>query len=246
MELDFYLLLALVLFFAALVHGTIGLGFPMVSTPLLAIFMDLQTAIIYTLIPTLLVNIVSIVSEGNLFEALKKFYPLILFAIIGSAIGTQILINSDSDIFKLLLAFTIFGYLIIDYIKINIVYIKNNQTKAMRVFGFLAGIISGLTNAMAPVLIIYFLESKYSKSEIIQGTNLAFISGKIIQIIMFTSDSAFSMQAFQVSSLSLVVIILALFLGLKIKKKIPFKYYKKILKVILFSIAIMLLLKNFL
>jgi uncharacterized membrane protein YfcA len=40
-----------IFFFAAFIHGSIGFGFPMVATPLLALITDIQTAIILTLIP---------------------------------------------------------------------------------------------------------------------------------------------------------------------------------------------------
>ena len=74
---------------AALIHGSIGFGFPMVATPLLALFTDIQTAIVLTFIPTLLVNLISIVSEGNILLAARRHLSLALFAMLGSAVGTK-------------------------------------------------------------------------------------------------------------------------------------------------------------
>jgi len=137
MEVEFLVLLSTILFFASLIHGSVGFGAPMISTPLIALYTDLQTAIIYTLIPTLLLNIISIASEGDFFEALKRFYPLAIFAMLGSAIGTQILLNSDADIFKLLLAVAIIFYLLLDFVKISIPWVKQCPTCSMRLFGLL-------------------------------------------------------------------------------------------------------------
>ena len=245
MELELFLLLGLILFFASLVHGTIGLGFPMIATPLLALFMDLQSAILYTLIPTVLVNLVSIMSEGKLSDAIKTFYPLIIFGSLGTAVGTWILLNSDGEIFKLLLAVMILLYLLLDQVKFSIPWIQSCPTCSMRLFGLLAGVLSGLTNAMAPILIIYFLESKYEKAQIIQGTNLAFISGKIVQLAMFSSASLLSITSFSDSLLSLIFVVIALFLGLNIKKRVAKKNYKVLLKAILLIIAILLLFRYF-
>jgi len=123
METEFLILLALIIFIASLVHGSVGFGFPMIATPLMALITDIQTAIIYTLIPTLLVNIISIWSEGNFIHAFKRFYPLALFAMVGSGIGTLILIYNSSDIFKLLLAFAILFYLSINLIRYEFTWI---------------------------------------------------------------------------------------------------------------------------
>ena len=49
--------------FAGLVHGTLGLGFPMVATPMLATMMDVRSAILVTLLPTMAVNIASIANS---------------------------------------------------------------------------------------------------------------------------------------------------------------------------------------
>ena len=110
---DFLLIISLIIFISSLVHGSIGFGFPMIATPLLAMITDMKTAILYIAIPTLLINLISIYSEGNFLQAVKKFYPLALMGMIGSAIGTQILIYSSTDFFKLLLAISIFLYLFI-------------------------------------------------------------------------------------------------------------------------------------
>ena len=146
---DFLLIISLIIFISSLVHGSIGFGFPMIATPLLAMITDMKTAILYIAIPTLLINLISIYSEGNFLQAVKKFYPLALMGMIGSAIGTQILIYSSTDFFKLLLAISIFLYLFIQKFKIQMQWIEKKRRLSVVVFGLVAGFIGGLTNVMA-------------------------------------------------------------------------------------------------
>mgnify|MGYP003534428835 FL=1 len=117
LNIDFLIIFSIILFFSSLVQGSIGFGFPLIPTPLLAMITDMKTAILYVAIPTLLINLIAIFSEGNFLSAIKRFYPLAIFAMIGSAIGTQILIYSSSEIFKLLLAISIIFYLLIQKFK---------------------------------------------------------------------------------------------------------------------------------
>jgi uncharacterized membrane protein YfcA len=124
---DFLLIISLIIFISSLVHGSIGFGFPMIATPLLAMITDMKTAILYIAIPTLLINLISIYSEGNFLQAVKKFYPLALMGMIGSAIGTQILIYSSTDFFKLLLALSIFLYLFIQNLKFICIGLKRKR-----------------------------------------------------------------------------------------------------------------------
>lgn len=239
MDLNTYFLIifSAIIFISSLVHGTVGFGFPMIATPLLAIVTDVKTAILYIAIPTLLINLISIYSEGNFLQAVKRFYPIAILGMIGSAIGTQILIFSSSEIFKLLLAFSIFLYLFIQKFRIEMKWVREKKTLSMIVFGLVAGIIGGLTNVMASILIIYSLESKHTKKEIIQSTNLCFLFGKVIQIVLFAIHGSFSEELLITSFSSLIVVVVAMFIGLKIKDKIPQESYRKVVKGILFLIA---------
>ena len=152
----------------------------MVATPLLALFTELQIAIVLTFIATLLVNLISIISEGDILLAVRRHLSLALFALLGSAVGTQILLSVNSDIFKGLLGIVILTYLIVEKIKLELSWIRSYPKLSKFVFGVSPGLLGGSTNVMAPVLIIYSLESKHSKSEIVQAANLCFVFGKII------------------------------------------------------------------
>lgn len=116
-------------------------------------------------------------------------------------------------------------------------WIEKKKRVSTAVFGFVAGLIGGLTNVMASILIIYSLESKHTKKEIIQSTNLCFLFGKIIQIILFTIHGSFNQELLVVSFSSLIIVAFAMFAGLMIKNKIPQEIYRKVIKVVLFVIA---------
>lgn len=244
MEITFIIIFAFIVFWASMVHGSIGFGFGMISTPLVALFTDMQTAITYMLIPTMITNIVSIISEGNLFEAFKKFYFILFLMIIGSGLGTVLLVHFNSEYFKLLLAVIIFVYLLQSAVKIEASFISKYPKASTYGLGIIGGIISGLTNVVAPLMIIYTLELKYSKKDTIQLSNLCFLFTKLSQLAVFLSLGAFSIRTLEVSMFGTFAVSLGLFFGLKIKKKIDRKFYTKILKTLLFLIASFLVLNT--
>jgi uncharacterized membrane protein YfcA len=235
------IVIAFVFLFAAFIHGSIGFGFPIVATPFLALYTDIQTAIILTLIPSLLVNLVSIASEGHLLIAIRRFLPLALLAMAGSALGTQILIHTNSDIFKGLLSIAIIIYLLADKIKPQLSWIRARPQLAQLTFGLSAGVLGGLTNVMAPVLIIYSLESEHAKSDIIQASNFCFLLGKIIQIYLFSINGKMTLNAVSTSTAMLIVVSFALYAGIALKKKINTSVYKKVLRALLLTLAVILL-----
>jgi len=94
---------------------------------------------------------------------------------------------------------------------------------------------------MAPVLIIYTLESKHSKSDTIQALNFCFLFGKLTQFILFSISGKFALDKLTVSSVMLIVASLALYIGITIRKRIELSAYRKILRVVLLILAVLLL-----
>jgi uncharacterized membrane protein YfcA len=244
MDYSFILALCLTLFLASVVHGAIGFGFGMISTPIVALFADMQTTILYMLIPTMAANIVSISSEGKFFEALKKFWFIITLMIIGSALGTVLLIYTNSELFKLLLAGIIFLYLLQSLVKIEATFVSKYPKSSTYGLGVFGGMLSGLTNIVAPLMIMYTLEMKYTRKDTIQLSNLCFLFTKIGQISVFLIYGSFTVEDFNISMIGVFFVVLGMFLGIKVKSVIDAKLYVKILKVLLFIIATMLVVQT--
>jgi uncharacterized membrane protein YfcA len=239
-SLDLFIVAGLISFISAFIHGSIGLGFPMVATPLLALFTDIQTAIILTLPPSLLTNIISIKSEGNIARATRQHLLLAIFVMSGSTIGTQVLIFTNTEIFKALLAVAILMYLLAEKVNFKLGWVSKHQVFSKAVFGISAGILGGLTNVMAPVLIIFALESNYSKKDTIQALNFCFLFGKITQLILFAANSKLTHRQFSVSSIMFLTAALALFWGIKIRRNIEVNNYRKLLRLVLLILAVLL------
>lgn len=242
---EFIIISSIILFFASIIHGGIGFGFPMIATPLIALFSDVKTAMLYIAVSTLYINIVSIKSEGSFLEAIKKFYLFAIVSVIGSAIGTLILLNFESEIFKFLLALSIFLYLFLNRLNIHFAFVTKYPFVSMIFFGFIAGLMGGLTNVMASVLIIYSLEANLGKKETIQSSNICFLSAKTIQIILFIINGEFTAEVTTISFSNLIIVIIAMYVGLKLKNMISIETYKKIIKNLLLIIATILMIQVF-
>ena len=100
-----------ILLVGGLTHGALGLGFSVVVTALLALLVDMRTAILISLFPTIAINILSILHGGNWRHSIGRYWPLALYGSLGSVLGTQLLIWADPEPFKLLLAAIILLYL---------------------------------------------------------------------------------------------------------------------------------------
>jgi len=228
-----------VMLFAGLIHGTLGLGFPMVATPLLAAMMDVRSAILVTLLPTMAVNIASIVNSKATLDSTRQFLPLVLFALLGSIVGSAVLAITDPTPFRILLASLILLYLW-NGLRIPRQWLVRHSLLAMAIFGTAAGLAAGTTNVMVAVLIIYFLSLETPRSTLVPALNSCFLVGKTAQITVLAVAGLVGVRLLLETAPLAIAAVGALLLGQRLQSRIEVKTYQEILRKLLLLLAIIL------
>ena len=242
LQFDGLVLLAIlgVMLFAGLVHGTLGLGFPMVATPILATMMDVRSAILITLLPTVAVNIASIVNSRDSLAATRGFVPLVGFTLLGAVAGAAVLAITDPSPFRIVLASLILLYLW-NGIRISRHWLEDNSWLAMAGFGIVAGLSGGTTNVMVAVLIIYFLSLDTPRATMVPTLNACFLAGKASQIVVLAVAGLVGMTLVIESIPLALAAVAALLIGQGLRERIDVSIYQAILRKLLLLLAIILI-----
>jgi len=236
------LLLFLALALAGLIHGALGLGFSMVATPVLALFMDVQNAILITLFPIISVNLISIYRGGRWRDSIGRYWPLALFAAAGGILGTHTLILSDPSPFRLLLAAIILLYLNLERVsRIRLDWIQTHPLGSMALFGLVGGFLAGTVNVMVPILVIFTLELGLTSTAMVQLFNLCFLAGKISQVGVFSLSGLIDRSLLVTAVPGVAIAIISLLVGMAIRDRIKAETYRRILKRVLLVIACVLI-----
>lgn len=236
------LLFGMIIFVAGLVHGTLGLGFPLVATPLLALFVDVRSAILLTLLPTVSINIVSIARGGKWGESIGQFWPMGVYALIGSVIGTSFIVANDPTPFKLVLALLIFLYLGSGWLAgFKMQWVVDRRSWSMLVFGLIAGVAAGSTNVMVPILIVYALELGLATTAMVQVFNMCFLAGKMAQMFVFAGAGMLDAELLFATTPLAAVALVALLFGMTLRDRIPGEKYRKLIKAFLCAVAFILI-----
>lgn len=229
-----------ILMLAAFAHGALGFGFPLISTPLLVLLMDMRAAVALTLIPTILINLVSILGERHWRQALRIYWPIPVFTVVGSLTGTQVLLSVDPEPFRLLLALVLVVYLLSDRLH------RSERERrvprwGMALLGFGLGMLAGLTNVFAPVIVIYALVTRMEPVLMVATFNLSFMTSKLGQLGGFLLHDAFTADTLELAFWALGPVLLSLWLGIRVRRRIDHDTYRKVLKAALWVIAAVLI-----
>jgi uncharacterized membrane protein YfcA len=229
-----------VLLLAAFVHGAFGFGFPLVATPLLALLMDLRSAILLTLVPTICINAASIFGEPHRGAALRLFWPIPAFTIVGSLLGTQVLLTVSPEPFRLLLALVLIAYLLAE--RLHGVDRERTVPKwGLALLGLGLGLLAGLVNIFAPVIIVFALYTRMRPELMVAAFNLSFITSKSGQLIGFTLNGALDTAVVSQALWALPLILAVLWAGIRLRRRIHPEHYRRLLRLGLWAMAVALI-----
>jgi len=223
---------------AGLVHGVFGIGFPMVATPLLALFTDVRTAVLITLLPTMAVNIATLARTGGLRSAVGRHWRLLPFVLLGAVGGSLLLLVLDPRPFLLLLAGAILLYLNQERLTgFDLGWVRRRTGLAYMLFGLTAGLMAGTVNVMMPILVILALELRIPTRAMVQLFNLNFLCGKLVQTLLFLHLEAAEPAQLAHTLLLVPAVLAALFLGVVIGRRISGQGYRRVLRGLLWVMA---------
>lgn len=218
----------LIFFGGGLVHSVLGFGFPLFTTPFISMIHDIRYAILLTIIPTILNNLFNIIKGGPFIDLVKRYIVLAFVGVIGSFLGTYLIIYFPAEPFKLILSISIAIYLYTRYRKIELTFIQENFFNMM-IFGLLGGIVGGTVNVSLAVYVIFLLNLGLSKAATIKVINYCFVLGKIAQLITFSLFGYYDYPLLKKITISSIAVIPGMMIGYQLRKRITEGAFRRIL-----------------
>jgi uncharacterized membrane protein YfcA len=235
------LFVALVCLAAGFAHGAIGFGFPVVATPLVALVLDVRSAIALLAPVTLVLVLLSVVRGGSLAELLRRFWYLPLVIAAGSWIGTQLLLAAPPEPFLLVLAAVIVLYLTLDRLGLGTSSaVQSHPLGFGVVLGFVAGVSEAIANVAGPVLLVYFMLLGLSPTQMVQALNLCFTAGKSSQVAAWVAAGAMTPALWMAVAAFTVPSVAALFVGMRVRSRVDAVTYRRWLRAALWVMAVLL------
>jgi uncharacterized membrane protein YfcA len=241
-SLGVILWLTVVVVFSGFVQGALGFGFPFIATPMVAMVVDMRTAIITVLLPTFASVVITLVTSGPLGPAVKRFWMMPVYATLGALAGTWLFVAAPEAPYQLLLALIIIVYLNLDRIaRGEWPLIQRHERAFGSLAGAAAGLFEGTANVAAPPLIIYYLALGLSPAMMVQAMQLCFMVGKATQFTVLTLHGGVSVAQWLATLPLCVIAIAAGAGGTRVRGRIDAAMFRKWVKRALAVIALALL-----
>ena len=170
------------MFAAAFVKGAIGFGFPTLGTPLLALVVDVKTAVAVLVIPNLVMDGLQLRRQSPLGATPRRLAPLLVFTMLGTIVGTKLLVVLSGRTATLILGVFVLGFVLLDLARFSPRVPAAWERLLAPPVGLAAGVMGGITNAPGTALALYFVALGMDKREFVRSIAFTFLVVKGVQL----------------------------------------------------------------
>lgn len=231
---------------AGYIQGLLGVGYPMLATPLLALVIDLRTAMIVTVPPIIVLSVLLIArgaGGGQWRASIGRFWYMPLCMLVGALVGARIFFAVDSSWLLLALGGALLLYVSLDWLgRTEFHWLKPYVHPFAVLCAFAAGMSESSINVGGPFLLIWCLAMGLLPMTMIQVLNVCFLTGKLTQVAALTAGGVPLMAWVGALPLTLVAL-LPFAAGIRMREGADVATYRRWLRTFLSLMAALLILR---
>jgi uncharacterized protein len=215
-----------------------------VATPLLALALDVKTAVAVSIVPNIVMDSVQAVRGGGTWSTVRRIAVLLVFGIIGMFVGTRLLAVLPPRVATLSLGAFLLAFVTLSVTGVTLRVSPARERWLSPPVGFVAGVLGGLTNVPGTPLVIYFRALGMGKQEFVRSVAMSFMTYKIIQLIAVTYYGLLTWSLLLVS-VGLTLIGLGAFaVGLRVQDYLPEKIFNRVVTTFLAVLGLLLVARS--
>lgn len=205
---------------ASLVKGAIGFGFPLIATPLLALAVDVRTAVAVLLVPNIAMDVVQVARRGAIAATVRRLWLVLAAGVVGMTLGTRLLVHLDPRVATGVLGGCLLVFVAINRRRVPLRVPAGWEPWLSPVVGVVAGVIGGVTNVPGPPLVLYYYALGMEKHEFVRSVSLTFVTYKLVQL---GAAAQFGLLSWRLLGISVGLTVLgfgAFALGLRVQDRL--------------------------
>lgn len=205
---------------AAFLKGIVGFGFPTTATSLLALFVDVKTAVALVILPNIVMDGIQMARRGHLAETARRLAVVLASGAVGIVLGTRLLVMLPTWVASLVLGLFTLAFVALNATRWHPKLAPRWERSLGPVVGLVSGLVGGLTNTPGTALVIFFYALDLPKHEFVRSIALSFVVMKLTQLAAVSHYGLLSWDLFKISLALTAVAIIAFWIGLRVQDRL--------------------------
>ncbi len=143
---------------------------------------DVKTAVAALVIPNLVMDGLQLRRQGPLGATPRRLAPLLVFTMLGTIIGTKLLVVLSGRTATLILGAFVLGFVALDLARFSPRVPAGWERLLAPPVGLAAGVMGGVTSAPGTALALYFVALGMDKREFVRSIAFTFLIVKAVQL----------------------------------------------------------------
>ena len=214
----YFILILAVLFFSAMIRSALGFGDALIAMPLLALFVNIRlaTPLVAFMASTIAVTILFTEWRTVNFKAVWK---LIVSTVAGIPLGLIFLKHVPESLVKGILGVMLVGFGLYCLILPRLPVLRDDRSAYA--VGFVAGILGGAYNTNGPPVVIYGALRRWPPEQFRSTLQCYFLPTGLVVLLGHGASGFWTSQVLCLYACAFPLILLAIFLGGKLNRRIP-------------------------
>jgi len=167
---------AFALFCGGLIKGTLGVGTPLLTVPMMALVLPAQTAVTLMAMPVVAANLWQAFKAPDIKSIIRRFWPAAIALLSGTLIGTRILSVIDERVLLAVVGVCVIAFTLLQASLFKLQITERGLAPAGVVFGLLSGLIGGISSMFGPMLIVYLVSVKdLAKDDFVSAISFLYV-----------------------------------------------------------------------
>lgn len=228
-------------FFAAFSKGITGMGFATTCLPLIALAAGLEAALPLVLVPSVASNIIVQVEVGHFRESVRRFWPMVLAAMIGVVLGLILLDGMDKRYAAAVLGVVLIVYGLFALKTPNLALPQKYEKPLGPVTGLTTGVINGLTGSQLMPVLPYLMSLHLDRERFVQAINCSFTASSLVMAAGLSKIGLMTWETALISTIGIVPVWIGLKLGGNIRRRLSPELFRKLVIYMLMASGVLLL-----
>jgi len=228
----------LIIFLSTLIRAAIGFGDALVAMPLLALVVGMQTATPLVAFVASTIALTVLLSKWRAVDV-KDAWRLILLSLIGIPFGLVLLKLAPEHLVKAIMGGLLIAYGLYSLIAPRLPTIQNENSAYL--FGFVAGVLGGAYNTNGPPVVMYGMLRRWPPEHFRATLQCYFLFTGLSILAGHGIAGLWTVSVLRLYLYSVPAILLAIYTGEKISRRIPKETFSRVVYVFLIAMGALFL-----
>lgn len=234
---------AVTFFLGGVVKGTLGVGLPLVVVPLLSLGVPTSSAIALVVFPVLASNTWQAYDSRSSRSNMRRFSPLLVTLVITTLITVPLTLALSASALNAMMAIAVITTVTLMALNPQLSISGPREQAVGAWVGALSGAMGGVSSLTGPIIITYLMALKLKREEFIGSISVIYLFGSIPLYAALAFYGRLQLSHLAISMVAMVPIALGMAIGKTLRGRIREEWFRRVLLLFLFAIAIGLLLK---